>query len=91
MTTDPLAAQRKHIVLITHGIFSQGAWAEDVRQALGEAGLQAKELRYPTVYFVQFWMPPLLDRFMFPSLTREKALQHLLREILAYPPRAIEC
>jgi hypothetical protein len=83
-------AERKHIVLITQGIFSQGAWSEDLRKALEEKGLEAKALRYPPVYLLQFWMPPVCDWFMFPPLTREFALQHLLREILEYPPDKYE-
>jgi pimeloyl-ACP methyl ester carboxylesterase len=79
-----VVGERKHIVLITHGIFSQGAWSEDLRKALEEKGLEAKALRYPTVYLLQFWMPEFLNRFMVAGLTRERAMQHLLKEILSY-------
>ena len=77
---------RTHVVFITHGIFSEGPWITELSRAVEEHGAVPKGLRYPTVYLFQFWIPAWIGRWMLPGFSRESSLQHLLNEILAYPP-----
>lgn len=81
----PAHDHRRHVVLITHGIFSQGAWFDDLSKAIEAKGMEPQGLRYPTVYLFQFWLPEFIGRWIVPWFSRESALQHLLKQILAYP------
>jgi pimeloyl-ACP methyl ester carboxylesterase len=76
---------KARIVLITHGIFSQGTWFDALARPLEEVGLEVKGLRYSTVHLLQFFIPEFIGRWMLPWFSRESALQRLLEQILAYP------
>jgi pimeloyl-ACP methyl ester carboxylesterase len=87
MRADAEPAAKRHVVLITHGILSQGQWFDTLKSAIEAGGFEVQGLRYPSVYLLQFWMPEWIGRWVVPWFSsRESSLQVLSQQILSYPP-----